>query len=138
MPIPGSTLNVRFAVAAASAAYPSLATLMPITKSVDSAGQQIHTFALSVDPTQINMQCRKSPLIVIRPQNQEAMEAGNIQRSEAKFQVNFLTFINVSESLLVQWQVNIDGAVYQIKAVESDGDRLTTRLMISDEVPFIA
>jgi hypothetical protein len=138
MPIPGSILNQPLIVSSVIDLYPSRATFMPMTKGTDTTGQETHTFVLSSDPLLSNLPCRRSPLIIIRPQNAEALEAGNIQRSDIKSQVNFPLYIAVNESVLLQWQISIDGIVYQIKSVESDGGKVTTRLMISDEVPFVA
>lgn len=135
MPIPDSVLGSKFpfGISAARIVYDSLATLRPVTVSTDTTGQNTKTFADST--TYKDIPCRFSPLILIRPQVQEYDRVG-VEQFDAKFQVNLNTFISIAPEVLSTYQVNVDGKVYQIKSVESDGTSLTTRLMVTDQIPF--
>lgn len=135
MPIPGSVLGSKFpfGISAARIVYDSLATLRPVTITTDTTGQDIKTFSDS--ETYVDIPCRFSPLILIRPQVQEFDRVG-VQQFDAKFQVNLNTFIDIAVEVLSTYQVSVDGRVYQIKSVESDGTSLTTRLMVTDQIPF--
>lgn len=139
MPIPGSILGnlLPVGVTAAADVYPSLATLRPISKSRGTTGQWLHTFADSTDPTQVNLACRLSPLIQIRPQDQEKQLADD-ERAAANSQLNFASYVNVALQTLLTWQVKVDGVVYQIKSVEHDGMSLTTRMMVANVNQFNA
>lgn len=133
MPIPGSILSnqLPLGVSPALGSYPSTAVLRPLTTSRNSAGQITHTFADSTDPAQTGLACRLSPLIQIRPQAQEKFEKDD-ERDEALSQLNFASYINVPVLTLVKWQVKVDGFIFQIRSVESDGSKLTTRLMVTN------
>jgi hypothetical protein len=133
MSIPGSVLNnqLPFGLGQASSVYPMLATLRPVAETTDSTNQITHTFADSTDPLYTNLACRKSPLIQIRPQDQEHFTSTD-ERFRQYCQLNFASYIDVPVETLVQWQVKVDGVVYQILSVENDGSKLTTRMMIAD------
>lgn len=137
MPIPGSVLNSKFpfGVGAAVSFYPSLATLRPMTEMTDTTGQLLRTFADSEDEAYIDMNCRLSPLILIRPQQQEYDRPG-VQQLDAKFQVNLNVYIDLPTETLDLWQIKVDDKIYQIRSTEFDGNRLTTRFMVSDAIPF--
>lgn len=137
MPIPGSVLNTLFIPSAgALSMYPSRATFYPVSKTKDSTSQEVHTFVASTDPTLVNRPCRRSPLIQVRPQNQENQEGSGIQRKIINFQVNFPTYVNVPIDQLVEWRISVDGVQYEVRSVEPDGNNLTTRLMVSIIEPF--
>ena len=74
MPIPGSILGTVFDPRNCVSMYPSVANLWPLVKTTDTTGQEIHTFSQSTNPAQLNLACRKSPLIIVRPQDQEQGE----------------------------------------------------------------
>jgi hypothetical protein len=132
MPIPGSVLNnlLPFGLDAVGNLYPSVAVLRPLSITVDTTGQELHTFADSAVVGQFGLACRKSPLVLLRPQNEENREA-NIQRFIANWQLNFKSHITVPVETLATWQVKVDGVVYQIRGVEEDGSDITTRLLVS-------
>lgn len=137
MPIPGSVLGgiLPFGLTGADAMYPSLATFRPIVETQDTTGQTINTFADSTDIKLRNLPCRKSPLILVRPQDQEIDTSGQY-KYDARNQVNFNTLVPVDPEVLSTWQVKVDGHIYQIFAAESDGSGLTTRLLVSDAIPY--
>ena len=139
MPIPGSVLNdlLPFGVDGAAAAYPSTATFRPLTKATDTTGEETRTFVDSTDPGLSNLRCRKSPLIQVRPQNQET-DSGGINRFDAKFQVNFMKPLSAALDIMAQYQIKVDGVVYQVLAAEPDGMGITSRVLISDAVNFVA
>jgi head-tail adaptor len=135
MPIPGSILNgLNFDPANLGAiAYPSLATFLQVNKSQDASGQEIHTFT-TIDAAHTDIPCRRSPLILIRPQIQEK-QSGSFQMSEAKLQVNLSRYVSDAS---LEWRLTVDGVTYEIVAVEPDGSNLTTRIGIGKIVPFNA
>lgn len=137
MPIPGSVLSslFPFGLSAAIRMYPSLATLRPLTKTTDTTGQDLLSFEDSNVEGQFDLPCRKSPLILIRPQKQEYDRVG-VQQYDGEYQVNISTYIAVDAAVLAEWQVKVDGIVYQIHSVESDGNGLTTRLMVAQVIPY--
>lgn len=137
MPIPGSVLGnlLPFGSTCASAVYPSLATLRPITKATDTTGQETHTFADSTTAGQHDLPCRLSPLIQLRPQLQEPARGIGIL-TDQRFQLNFESYINLTVSTLVQWQVKVDGVIYQILSVESDGSKIVTRMEVAIISPY--
>lgn len=130
-------MNTLFDPHSCLSMYPSRANFYEVTQTKNSTSQLIDTFAVSVNPLLLNRPCRKSPLILIRPQNQETRES-TIQRIVSNFQLNFVDYINVTEEILLRWNVQVDGVMYEIDSVEGDGNKLTTRLMISIPVPFNA
>jgi hypothetical protein len=135
MPIPGSVLTSRFpfGITAAADVYPSLCTLRPVTKSTDTTGQVTKTFADST--TYKDMSCRISPLILVRPQQQEFDRVG-VQQVDARFQVTVNQYLPIASEVLDEYQIKVDGFVYQIKSSEYDGERLSHRLMVNTVIPF--
>ncbi len=138
MPIPGSVLSelLPFGVTAALAAYESLATLRPPTQTESTTGGLINTFADSVVAAYVNMPCRIAPYVLERPREQEF----NRQRTmefDARFHVSIAKSIPIVPETLALYQIKVDGVVYQIIAVEPDGSGQTTRLLVSDAVPFV-
>lgn len=133
MPIPGSIIDgLAFDPANIGAiAYPSLCTFLGLSSAQDASGQAVHTFA-PIDVGHTNLPCRKSPLIIIRPQTQEKQHS-DFQLSEAKEQVNINQYVADAD---VKWQLVVDGVTYEILAVEHDGNRLSTRIGIGKIVPF--
>ena len=136
MAIPGSVLNVMFDPSSCEIMYPSLATFLTRSTSKDSAGQESHTFTVSIDPTLSNLKCRKAPLRTDRVENQKATEGNGIQRTDASYRLSIMSYVNQPVDTLLTWQISVDGVTYQIQAVEPDGSNLTTRLMIGDIVPY--
>ena len=135
MPIPGSVLNgLNFDPASLGAiAFPSLATFLGITKTVATDGQETHTFA-AIDSAHSNIPCRLSPLISVRPQQQESQQ-GVVQQSEAKLQAHLSKYV---ADIVNDWQLQVDGTVYEIVGSEPDGQKLTSRVNLGKPVTFNA
>jgi hypothetical protein len=122
-----------FGVSAASYAYESLATLRPNTQTEDTTGQTINSFADS--NTYKNIPCRIAPLVLIRPQHQEP-KSSTVLAYEANWQVNLSVVIPLDSKVLSQYQIKVDGKIYQIKGIDADGSGKTMRLFVSDQVPY--
>ena len=135
MPIPGSILGVMFNTQGCAQMYTSVATFKVLVITQDASGQEVHTFTPSIDPSLSNLPCRRVPLRTDRVEDQK-MESGGIQRLTGMFRLSFLNYVNQPDDLLLSWQVIVDGDTYQITSVESDGNKLTSRLMIGDIVPY--
>lgn len=133
MPIPSSVLTgLAFDPANVGAVfYPSLCTFLQLTKTQNDSGQETHTFT-TIDAGHTNIPCRKSPLIIVRPQTQESQH-GAFQFSEAKEQVNVNKYVADAS---IEWQITVDGITYEIVAVEHDGNSLSTRIGIGKMIPF--
>lgn len=133
MPIPGSVLNNLINLKQLpDTIYPSLCTFLKPTVSTDTTGQDIRTFG-AVDASHTNVRCRKSPLILIRPQNQERPNSGDFTTSQENFQLSLDVYFS---DLLDTWQVVVDGATYQVLAVERDGNLQANRLELGNIQPF--
>lgn len=135
MPIPGSVITgLAFNPANIGAVgYPSLCTFLSKSESQNASGQEVHTFT-AIDAAHTNIPCRKSPLLIIRPRQQEE-QRGDFQMSDAKEQVNLNKYVADASN---EWQITVDGITYEILAVERDGNSLTTRVGIGKVVPFNA
>lgn len=133
MPIPGSSLvGLAFTPAVlGDLYYTSLCTFLRDNKTQAASGQEVHEF-VAIDAAHTNIPCRTSPLILIRPQDQEKQH-GEFQTSEAKLQVNLNQYVADAS---VEWQLVIDGVTYEIVAVENDGSKLSTRIGVGRIIPF--
>lgn len=133
MPIPGSVLNgLNFDPKLLSDdIFPSLGTFYSPTKT-NMAGQERHVFSPVAD--HIDLRCRKAPLILVRPQSQERMSS-DFAVQDAKWQVNFDVF---RPTPTTDWRLEVDGIMYEIVAIEADGQSLTTRVGVGKVVPYNA
>ena len=133
MPIPGSILDgFNFVPASVGTTfYATTATFLALTTTTDGLGQELHSFA-AIDAAHTDLMCRKSPLVIVKPQTQEFATPAALTKN-AKWQLNFATYIADAS---VEWHVVVDGIEYEILSVEHDGNRLTTRLMLGDLEPF--
>ncbi len=135
MPIPGGRLQgLAFDPAQVGTDfYPSLGTFYRATESTAADGQEISTFA-AIDSAHSDLGCRLSPFILIRPIGQERFtDSGKMQ--DAQFQVNFNVYVGDASD---EWKVLVDSVLYEILAVEHDGNHLTTRLAVGKIIPFNA
>lgn len=140
MPIPGSSLELVFDMDAASelmadVGYPSVATYYAMSKSQDGAGQEQHTFAALADPEYSNIICRRTPQILIRPQDQEIGTAQLPSSSSARYHLSLPKYLPL---ISLDGQMEVDGVRYEIKAIDCDGSKFTTRLELGKEIPFNA
>ena len=137
MPIPGSIMGnmipdmTALTDYLADNHYPSTCDFYSRATSDEDSGQETYSYSLMAADHQ-DIPCRKSPLIQIRPQDQEVnMDA--FQRQVAKFQLNILGHFTDIQN---DYKVDIDGTLHRIIAVEDDGNGLTMRFMLSDVEPF--
>lgn len=135
MPIPGSILNNLIdptVVDSSGLFYNSLCTYMKITKTSTGYGRDTHTFA-AMDAAHTNVPCRKSPIVMTRPEVQE--KSAVVNRIDAKFHLSISKYFNDMDN---EGQMVVDGATYEILAIEPDGSKLTTRVMLGKLIPFNA
>lgn len=132
MPIPGSREQGNISTAGAESLYPSLCTFYKPNYTQDSTGQQIRSYVV-VDADHTGVACRKSPLIIIRPQNQESVDNVTFHSTHVHAQLNFIRHFS---DLDQEWRVVVDGVSFEILAVEEDGSKLTSRLQLGQILPF--
>lgn len=136
MPIPGSVLSnvMPFGIEAAESVYPSSATFLEPAVNKMSSGQSFNTFIESPNAGLRDLACRRTPLILIRAQEQEHKRL-NVKEIDAKFQVNFNVMLPVPNEELLLHKVRVDGLDYNVLSVENDGNGLTTRIIVSSSIP---
>jgi hypothetical protein len=108
-------------------AFPSLGTVTKRTIVQLPSGQWFETWLPSDDPTLVDIQCRKTPLILQRPATGEEV-------------VDFVTMVDVTQEMVALKgyypQIDevdrflIDGVNWDIKTVEHDGNHVYTRLRL--------
>lgn len=102
--------------------YPSLCTIQNHTSTQDDYGQPADTFADLAD--HVNLSCRIAP----EPNSRSGeRDAANRTTSEHTHIVDLRGYYpNISEV----HQAIVDGATYDIEAVEHDGNKVTTRMKV--------
>lgn len=136
MPIPGSRLSTPGSSVidpseAPADFYPSLCTFLAPTVVTANDGQKVNTFA-AIDAAHTDLACRLVPMILLRPVNQEHRTFQQTV-AEAPFHLTIASYVADVQS---KWQCSVDGSVYQVIAIEADGNHKTSRIGLDNIKPF--
>jgi hypothetical protein len=118
--------NTRLRASIHPGHYPSICTIQDRTVTQDTFGQVVETYADAADVTLRNMRCRLAPLILVRPSGTERPD----DIGTSKLQEYTLILDGFKPQITTDQAAEVDGAVYNITAVEEDGSHIYTRLRL--------
>lgn len=104
---------------------PSRCTVYAVTITTSPAGQKVESLGSAVAGLS-NVSCRISPIILIRPTDDEETTASNTQEIVGRQ----LKFNGYYPQITVRMRAVVDGRQYRIRGVEADGNLFSTRLKL--------
>lgn len=106
--------------------FPSVCTIQDVVTGADSSGQYTQTFSDAADVTLRNIPCRLAPLILVRPSGTEKPDDLGTSRLQ-----EYTAVLDAFRPDITRDQAaEIDGKLYNITAVEEDGNHIYTRLRL--------